>query len=172
MGLHRDPSHFPYSPWVSEIRRRIWNQICCLDALALSSYGAESCLPITSDSRPPQNANDNEWHASRFAKPSSVPTNLYGFKDMTFALVHRSIADMVRRLSHIDPTKLEEREEILRQTELQLQKNYLKDIERTNPSENIIIAFVGVKFSTLRLSISHRRCISLGTQASSSGTEQ
>jgi hypothetical protein len=156
MGHHRDPSHFPYSPWVCELRRRIFNHLSCLDALALSSFGAESCLPVTSDSLPPRNANDGEWHASRFAKPSSTPADATGFKDMTFVLVQREVADLTRHLSRLDSQDVKGKESLIRQTEISLNEKYLKDVDRSNPSETIVAAMVEVNLLSLRLAIRYR----------------
>ncbi|CZT44904.1 uncharacterized protein RSE6_05156 [Rhynchosporium secalis] len=157
MGIHRDSRHFPYSPWVTEIRARIWNHICNLDAQATSVFGAESCLPPTSDALPPKNADDREWHASRFANPSSVPANVLGFKDTTFALVHREISDTIRRLAAIDGNNFDERQRIISECETVISKKYLAGIDRTNPSQTVITAFVEVRISTLRLSLRHRQ---------------
>lgn len=157
MGIHRDSRHFPFSPWVIEIRSRLWNSICCLDAQAITSYGAESCLPATSDALPPRNANDRDWHASRFANPSSVPPNVLGFKDTTFALVHREIADTTRMLATVDGSDVDKRHSIIRQTEATLTQKYLAGIDRSNPSQTVIAALVEVKLSTLRLSVRHRQ---------------
>jgi hypothetical protein len=140
--------------------------VCCLDAMALSSYGTESCLPATSDARPPQNANDLDWHASRFAKPSSVPSST-GFTDMTFTLVHRVIANTTRALAIIDPQEFEKKETILRQTEADLRDNYLNQIDRNIPSHNVVAAFAEVKIATLRLSNQHRQAQKISSQLSS-----
>ncbi|KAK0106862.1 hypothetical protein ONS95_003584 [Cadophora gregata] len=157
MGIQRDARHFPFSPWVTEIRARIWNHICILDAQAIAYYGAESCLPPTSDCLPPRNANDRDWHASRFANPSSVPPNVLGFKDMTFALVHREIADATRLLATIDGTDLDKRHKILSQVEASLSQKYLGRIDRANPSQTVIAALVEVRLSSLRLCLRHRQ---------------
>ncbi|KAL2073846.1 hypothetical protein VTL71DRAFT_11172 [Oculimacula yallundae] len=157
MGIHRDSRHFPFSPWVTEIRARIWNHICVLDAQAINSYGAESCLPTTSDALPPINANDRDWHASRFANPSSVPQNAQSHKDTTFVLVHREIADTTRRLAAIDGTKFDERYNIVSQCEATLNQKYLAGIDRTNPSQTVIAAFVEIRISTFKLSLRHRQ---------------
>src|SRR6187402_527130 len=137
MGIHRDSSHFPFSAWVREIRSRLWNQICCLDALAMHSYGAESSLPATSDALPPRNSNDREWHASRFANPSSIPPNVSGFKDATFVLVHRDISDTIRTLATIEPTDFDKKHIILRQAEASITQTYLSTIDRSNPSHTV-----------------------------------
>ncbi|KAF8855925.1 hypothetical protein BDZ45DRAFT_625738 [Acephala macrosclerotiorum] len=158
-GIHKDPSHFPFSPWVFEIRRRKWNHLCVLDAIALTSYGAESCLPATSDARPPQNANDSDWHASRFAKPSSVPTSVVGFKDMTFALVHRELADMSRELTRIHSHDLNLMGAIVNQVEESLTQKYLIAIDTSRPSQTIVAALIQVRLASTRLSIQHRRAM-------------
>jgi hypothetical protein len=157
MGMHRDPSHFPLPPWVCELRRRAWNYLCCLDALALSSYGAESCLPATADAQPPKNANDGEWHASRFAKPSSIPPDARGFKETTFILARREIAELTVRLAQVDPQDFATKERLLRQTKISLDEKYLNLIDRTNPSQTVVAALIEVSLSSLRLTLRHRR---------------
>ena len=154
MGHHRDPSHFPYSPWVCEIRRRIWNHLCCLDAMALSFYGAESCLPATSDAQAPQNANETDWRTSHFTTLSTVPSRS-GFTDMTFALVHRAIADTTRDLARVHPLDFEKKDTILRQLEADLQTKYFYDTD--NPLHLVAAAFAEVRISGLRLSNHHRQ---------------
>ncbi|PMD55438.1 uncharacterized protein K444DRAFT_88562 [Hyaloscypha bicolor E] len=169
MGHHRDPSLFPFSPWVYEIRRRIWNHLCCLDAMALTFYGAESCLPAISDAQPPQNANEIDWHTSRFANPSSVPSSS-GFTDMTFALVHRIIADTTRALARVNPLDFEKKETIIRQTEADLHNGYLRDT--ADPSHKIIAAFAEVRIANLRLSNQHRQTQKVTTQPLDPGRHQ
>lgn len=156
MGYHHDTSNFPYSPWVGELRRRIWNYISCLDALALSSYGAESSLPA-SDSLPPINANDGDWHASRFAKPSSLPPETFAFKDLTFVLVHRQLAELTRQISKLDATDLNGKKNLIAKLEAGLKETYLKNVDQSNPSQTVIVAFVEVKLSCLRLSIRYQQ---------------
>lgn len=135
----------------------MWNQICCLDALAIHSYGAESCLPPTSDSRPPTNANDEEWHPGRFSKPYSVPQSVAGFKDMTFPLVHREVADLTRRLAALDCHNIKDKEDHIRSTEIRVNSKYLRDLNRSDPSQSIVAAMVEVKLSGLRLKLLHQQ---------------
>ncbi|KAF2670743.1 hypothetical protein BT63DRAFT_200131 [Microthyrium microscopicum] len=157
MGYHRDPSHFPYAPWICELRRRLWNYLCCLDALALSSYGAESCLPATADAQPPKNGNDEDWHANRFAKLSSVPLDAKGFKETTFILARRGIAGLTVQLSQFDSNDHAAKERLIRQTKLSLDEKYLNDIDLSNPSQTVVAAFIEVSLSSLRLTLRHRR---------------
>lgn len=164
-GFHRDPSHFPFSPWVCEIRRRNWNHICCLNSLALISYGIESCLPPTSDAIPPKNANDSEWHASRFAKPESVPGDASGIKEMTFALVNRELADLAIEVSKLDGNDFDAKGKLIRQTEHKLYEKYLNHLDRGNPSQTVVAALVEVRLSAMRLTISHRQSGQAGPES-------
>lgn len=157
IGLHRDPSHFPYSPWVCELRRRIWNHICYLDGLAISSYGAESCLPASSDSVPPGNANDGDWHASRFAKPASVPSNILGFKDMSCVLTQRQVSDTVRALAKLEPNDFTGKEKILDETEGILNAKYFRSGIIEHPAYAVATALVDIRLSSLRLLVKHRQ---------------
>jgi Fungal specific transcription factor domain len=157
MGHHRDPSHFSFTLWVCEIRRRIFNHLSCLDALILNNFGAESCLPQTSDSQPPRNANDREWHASRFAKASDIPPNAVGFKDMTYVLAQREIADLIRQLSRLNDNDFQSQESLIRRTEMSLNERYLRQIDRSNPLQTVVAAMAEVNLSSLRLRIRYRQ---------------
>lgn len=156
MGHHRNPRHFPYSRWVCEVRRRIWNHLCCLDAMALSYYGAESCLPASSDAQPPQNTDEVDWRTSRFAPPSTVPLSS-GHTDMTFVLVHRVISNGTRSVAHIHPLEFEQKEAVLRQTETLLQNEFLHNTD--NPSPHVVAAFAEIRIASLRLSYRHRQTL-------------
>lgn len=157
MGFHRDPKNFPFSPWVCELRSRIFNHLSCLDGLALSSYGTESCLPATADAPPPKNSNDRDWHASRFAKPSSVPHDIFNVKDMSFSLVNREIADLTRAISRVAIGDIQGKERLISKTEARLNEKYLKNVDRSIPSSTVIVAFAEVRFSTLKLSLLHQQ---------------
>lgn len=165
MGLHRDPSHFPFSPWVCEIRRRIWNHICILDGLCTNSYGFESCLPATSDAKPPQNANDSDWHASRFANPSSVPSELKGFKDMSYALAQREISDTNRACAGLSLEAFNEKLALLTRLEARL-AIYFQGDELDNPLCAAAKAAMETQLSTLRLSVQYQQSKDGGLQDS------
>jgi hypothetical protein len=137
--------------------------------MALTFYGAESCLPATSDAQPPQNANEIDWHTSRFANPSSVPSGS-GITDMTFTLVHLIIADTTRVLARVNPLDFEKKETILRQTEADLHNGYLRDT--ADPSNKIIAAFAEVRIANLRLSNQHRQIQKATTQPLDPGRYQ
>lgn len=135
----------------------MWNHICCLDALALSSYGAESCLPATSDTRPPKNADDSDWHASRFTKPSSVPADVNAFKEMTFVIVRREIADLTVQLSRVEPQDRLAREKLLNETRASLDEKYLHNLNRVDSWQTAVAALIEISLSGLTLAHRHRQ---------------
>ncbi|KAG9229823.1 hypothetical protein BJ875DRAFT_176798 [Amylocarpus encephaloides] len=169
MGIHRDPSHFPFSPWVCNIRRRLWNHLCCLDGQAIQFYGAQSCLPAKSDASPPQNANESDWHASRFAKPASAPQDAVGFKDLTFPVVNRAISDTIRDLADTDCKNFEKREEILRRAESFITEKYLSEVDRSNPRHTVVVALMEVRLAGLRLNTRHRQLTRIRTSPADPG---
>jgi Fungal specific transcription factor domain len=91
LGLHKDPSSFNYSQWVSEWRRRLWNQLILLDEKAIVLQGATSVLGFAWDTRLPGNSNDEAWNTSPSAKPSDAPKPTVAFSQMTFVLLKREI---------------------------------------------------------------------------------
>ena len=137
--------------------------------MALAFYGTESCLPSTSDTQPPQNANESEWHASRFANPSSVPTS-EGFTDMTFVLVHRIIAETTRKIAGTDPLDFEGRENILRQAEAEIQGMYAYNTD--DPENRIVAAYTEIRISSLRLTNEFRQIQKSSTLPNSPGKHQ
>jgi len=132
----------------------------------LCSYGHESSLPA-SDTQPPINANDAEWQASRFAKSSELPKETFGVKDMTFVLVHRQLADFTRGVSKRDMKDFRGKEELIGGMEERLKNTYLCGLERSDVKQSVIIAFVEVKLSILRLSIRYQQDKILNTDQNS-----
>lgn len=41
LGIHRDGTHFKLSPFETEMRRRLWWQVCVLDARASEDHGCD-----------------------------------------------------------------------------------------------------------------------------------
>lgn len=61
MGVHRDGSHYDLKPIETEVRRRIWAQICLLDLRAAEELGCEpTIIEGTYDTCLPSNTSDNE----------------------------------------------------------------------------------------------------------------
>jgi len=111
IGLHRDPSHFMFSPWICEMRRRAWCHFMLLDNPFFNGEGFDSdhqneeSTSASSDgwktSGPsrPTNADDDSWKAHRFAKPGSGPPDVEGFTDMTFVIIRRIMYGTTRSVA-------------------------------------------------------------------------
>jgi hypothetical protein len=91
LGLHKDPSWFNYTQWVSEWRRRLWNQLILLDQKAIVLQGAESILTFPWDTKLPANLGDDVWDTSPSSKPSDTPRPSRAFSEMTSTLVKRRV---------------------------------------------------------------------------------
>lgn len=44
LGIHRDGSHFDLAPFAVEMRRRLWWQVCILDARASEDHGCDPTI--------------------------------------------------------------------------------------------------------------------------------
>lgn len=94
-GLHRDGTHFSLSPFVTEMRRRLWWNIVVLDARACEDSGYEtSILHDKTDTRMPLNINDEDitQDMAQFPRPK------VGSTDMIFCLERFKAIDTIRRL--------------------------------------------------------------------------
>ncbi|WEW58877.1 hypothetical protein PRK78_004345 [Emydomyces testavorans] len=101
IGLHRDGTTFGLSPFQTEIRRRLWLQICLLDFCSAEDHGCDSMIHEASyDTLPPLNINDED------ISPDSkeYPEERVGCTDVTFLLFRCDIVMLARRLTHAPPS--------------------------------------------------------------------
>lgn len=157
MGLHRDPSDYAYSPWISDMRRRFWNYLNVLDAYAMLTYGCECCLPAATTKRP-RNAPEENWTATQFAKPSSIPVQISGFTNMSIAIIRGILADLTREVAtnlriNITSEGFKENESRILRTKALIEGSYLQAPDRANPQHAMATALMENTLSILRLSI-------------------
>lgn len=76
---------------------------------------------------------------------------------MTFALVHRELADMSRELARIYCHNLDQKDAFVNQVEESLKQKYLSAIDTSKPSQTIVAALIQVRLASARLLIQHRR---------------
>ncbi|KAK4507397.1 hypothetical protein PRZ48_001132 [Zasmidium cellare] len=82
IGLHREIAND--SPYMKEIKRRLWHQIRVLDAFSAVDRGTELLVQMsTSDTPLPSNVNDSEFNEST----ESIQNREEGLSDMTFNLM-------------------------------------------------------------------------------------
>jgi hypothetical protein len=85
MGLHRDGTTFNLSPFETEMRRRIWHNVCLMDHRSTEYHGYEPIVADETafDTRLPLNVNDAEISPDM----TELPPESDGATDMTLLLV-------------------------------------------------------------------------------------
>jgi Fungal specific transcription factor domain len=142
LGLHRDGSVFGLSPFDTEMRRRLWWQVCILDTRASEDHGSDpSILDYSFDTKFPLSINDDDLDPNATEAP--VPRE--GVSEMTFCLIRYEICNLTRRLTYTppgdapcklagkQPLSLEEKEELVRNCARHLEKTYLRYCEDAGP---------------------------------------
>ena len=141
LGLHRDGSKFGLSPFDTEMRRRLWWQVCILDVRASEDHGSDpSIIDQAFDTEFPLSINDSDLHPEATEPPTPRP----GVSEMTFCLIRYEICSLTRRLSYVPPGPgpcrvaasnwtLEEKEAMIKATADRLEDKYLRYCEDAGP---------------------------------------
>ncbi len=142
LGLHRDGTVFGLSPFDTEMRRRLWWQVCILDTRASEDHGSDpSILDYSFDTKFPSSINDEDLDPSATEAP--VPRE--GVSEMTFCLIRYEICSLTRKLTYTPPGEtpcklsgklpltLEEKEEAIRNCSRHLEQTYLRYCEDAGP---------------------------------------
>ncbi|KAL3425713.1 fungal specific transcription factor domain-containing protein [Phlyctema vagabunda] len=138
IGLHRDGTNFGLSPFDTEMRRRLWWQVCTLDLRASEDHGTDPSIYDQSyDTQLPLSINDDDLHVDATEYPKPRP----GVSEMTFCLIRYEICTLTRRLLHPgidfhqDASQLshEDRERIIKECASHLEKTYLQYCEDAGP---------------------------------------
>ncbi|EXF86439.1 hypothetical protein CFIO01_00136 [Colletotrichum fioriniae PJ7] len=152
LGLHRDPSHYSYSPWIANMRRRVWTHFEIMDNPVYNLEGADSGLPSISDVQPAKNANDSQWIPNRFAKPGSTPPDQDGITDMSFVLIRqhlfKTMQSVTRRRNDTSP---EELNRIIDQTENFIKAKFISHVDGSSASHAIIVSYFRSSMRSMRL---------------------
>lgn len=134
IGLHRDGTKFGLSPFNTEMRRRLWWQLCILDVRASEDHGFELTIRDQSfDTKFPLSINDTDIRPDTTETP--VPET--GVSEMTPCLIRIEICHLTQRLFYAapgnsvlpiksEPLSFEERERMLRETSNRMEKQYLQ----------------------------------------------
>lgn len=141
LGVHRDGLVFGLSPFETEMRRRLWWQICNLDMRASEDHGSDpSIVEQTFDTKFPLNINDDDiWPGM-----SEAPEEKEGRTEMLFDLLRFTVSTTVRRLSYAPPgpgpcreksarITLEDKEHLIEELHQYLEKKYLKYCDMNVP---------------------------------------
>lgn len=141
LGIHRDGSHFGLEPFEIEMRRRLWWQVCVLDARSSEDHGCDpTIVEAQFDAKMPLNVNDADLHPDM----KDFPQERTGFTDMTFSLIRFEVANIFRRILYIPPgpirctelfanLSIAEKEKWITECHQQMEEKYLKDCDMSIP---------------------------------------
>ncbi|TVY43455.1 Bikaverin cluster transcription factor [Lachnellula subtilissima] len=139
LGLHRDGSKFGLPPFDTEMRRRLWWQVCILDIRASEDHGSDpSILDYSFDTELPISCNDEDLDPN----DTEPPIRRHGVSEMTFCLIRYEICFLTRQLSYVAPGNapyktetltIEDKEKLVRDTANHLEETYLQYCEDAGP---------------------------------------
>lgn len=99
-GVHRDGTHFGLSPFTTETRRRLWWNICALDARAAEDSGYNTSIhAIGHDAQMPLNVNDTDLSPSM----TEFPAPKASLTIMTFSIVKFRATIVFQSLQNLSP---------------------------------------------------------------------
>ncbi|KAK2055383.1 hypothetical protein LY76DRAFT_628340 [Colletotrichum caudatum] len=154
LGLHRNPGHYNYSPWIANMRSRSWSHFELMDSPLYNLEGADSGLPLISDVQPPRNANDAQWVPNRFAKPGSAPPDQDGITDMSFALVRqhlvRTTESVIRRRNDVGAEDLGR---VVDETESFITAKFIAHADGSLHIHAVMASYFRVSMKSIRLLI-------------------
>ena len=134
LGIHRDGQQFHLSPFETELRRRLWWQICTLDVRASEDQGCDpSIAEQTFDTSFPLNINDVDIYPTM----EEPPEEHEGVTELTFDLIRFSVTTTVRRLSYAPAgpglcraksagLSLEDKEKMIEELHQYIEQKYLR----------------------------------------------
>ncbi|KAK0104452.1 hypothetical protein ONS95_004741 [Cadophora gregata] len=141
LGLHRDAAQFGLSPFDTEMRRRLWWQVCVLDTRASEDHGSDpSITEFSYDTKFPLSIDDDDLDPAA----TDAPAERKGVSEMTFCLIRYEICNLSRRLTYIPPgpvpckvsgemLTLEQKEKLVRDCAEHLEATYLRYCEDAGP---------------------------------------
>lgn len=141
LGLHRDGQQFDLSPFETEMRRRLWWQICSLDVRTSEDHGSDPSIAEQSfDTRFPLNVEDEDIDPDM----KETPVEREGRTEMTFDLIRYTVSTTVRRLSYAPPGQgpcsvknasltMEDKERLIEELHQYLESKYLKYCDKERP---------------------------------------
>jgi Fungal specific transcription factor domain len=147
MGLHRDGSLFDLRPFETEMRRRLWWQICILDSRSSEYHGYEPIVhggESAFDTRPPLHINDDDLHPDMTEAPAERRDEA---TDMTLTLIRCDAMRTGWKFGHVRPggprmpreagerslLSLNDRKALVRELEQTLQEKYIRHCDTSVP---------------------------------------
>jgi hypothetical protein len=164
MGVHRDGSHFGLTPFETEMRRRLWYQICVLDVRASEDHGCDpTILEQSYDTKMPLNINDEDMSPEM----PEHPRDKLGCTDMSFCLLRFEMGNYFRRLTYVPPgpTKpggnndasmlLAEKESFVEECHRKIKEKYLDQCDMSKPLSWVVATVAKITMNKMWLMLYH-----------------
>ena len=141
LGIHRDGSFFSLSPFETEMRRRLWWQICLLDMQVSEVHGLPPTIaPNSFDTKFPLNVNDSDISE----EDTEVQSPRTGFSEMVYSLIRFEILKVVKPLIYLpsyssdnlagmENRKIDELEVQFEKCAQHVESKYLKHLDVSKP---------------------------------------
>ncbi|KAK7745795.1 hypothetical protein SLS53_002512 [Cytospora paraplurivora] len=158
MGMHRDGTVFGLKPFETELRRRLWWQICILDSRSSQHHGFQPVADqSSSDTKFPLHINDADWSPDMkdFPPVRKEPT------DATMLLLRCEALDTAWKIGMVSPNQasvpvpgragpsdksFEERKAIVRRLEERIKENYFQGVASKLPIVATIANMIVLQF--------------------------
>ena len=164
MGLHRDGSHFGFTPFETEMRRRLWWGIMTLDLRSAEELGTDMTINDRAyDTKIPLNINDTDIGPAS----TDFPEARVGRGDCAVATVRYEICSMARRIHtatsatasmcpRADDTTAAEKEQMLIEVYQKIEHKFLRHVvDETDPLYWVVAMIARVIMAKTCLVIYH-----------------
>jgi hypothetical protein len=161
LGLHRDPTALGLAPFVSEMRRRLWWQICILDIRTAEENDMDPFIcEHTFDTKLPANVNDADLDIN-MTKLVSEP---HRRTEMLFTLARFEISYAARKLvfstkfcvdNNYPTLSLQEQNSLIESVLKVLEEKYLRYCDSTIPICNLATTSTRMVLAKIKLTINH-----------------
>lgn len=141
LGIHRDGGHYDLKPFDTEMRRRLWCEICILDSRASDDHGCDPTITEQSfDTQVPLNVNDEDLSPNM----TSLPEPRLGCTEITFSLIRFEIISVLRRIQYVPPgqkmcnqffaaVSLEQKEKWISECHARIEERYIRHCDMSVP---------------------------------------
>lgn len=163
IGLHRENSKSGLSPFMTEVRRRLWWQLVTLDMRACEERGSDPVvLPGSFNTKMPLNIND----ADIGPENTVLPVERHEFTEMTKTQISHFVWEGAIRLGYEQPVQagkeslapelsFEEREAMINHLEKEIESRILIYCDTSNPSAWTTSVIARVIMARIRLALYH-----------------
>lgn len=161
VGLHRDPETLGLSPFMSELRRRLWWQILILDVRIAEDNDMDPFIyEHMFDTRRPANVNDSDLDLSMAQPPSKINK----WTEMTYTLTRFEVSYAARKLvfspkftadNGCTALSLKEKIDMIDSVHRHVEEQYLKDCDINIPLCWLAATATRITLSKIKLTVHH-----------------